>query len=223
MPTLMPQPVFRPLDANGNVMPGAKLWSYYAGTTTLLATFAEDGSFNTNPVILDSTGTAHVRLGAAAYKMDLFDANNVHQAAWPVDNVTAGGGGTVLVQSTTVTFGVSTDNQAQIAVTNLIPANVDVIVVTTFILTGLGTSRGLTAVAIGDGTTIDRWGVQNNLTAGRVSGGTNITPGCTPPLTDLVRYPAPQSVMLSALGGAFDTAGVMQVAVQYLDLTHRMS
>ena len=222
MPLLPPDLVFRPLDQNGNVMPGAKLYAYLAGTTTPHSLYAEDGSLLGTSVTLDSTGATKFRLDSSPYKLNLLDANNVQAPLWPVDNVTAGGGGTVLVQSTTVTFGVSTDNQATIAV-NIIPANVDVLVVTTFILTGLGTSRGLTAVAIGDGTTIDRWGVQNNLTAGRVSGGTNITPGCTPPLTDLVRYPAPQSVMLSALGGAFDTAGVMQVAVQYLDLTHRMS
>ena len=221
---LAPVLIFRPLTQNGQTMPGAQLFSYLAGSTTVQqALYAEDGSALPNPVVLDSTGAAKFRLGAGAYRLNLLDSNNVQQNLWPVDHVPGTApAGMVLVQSTTVTFGVSTDNQAQVSVP-IIPANVDVLVVTTFILTGLGTSRGLAGVAIGDGTTIDRWGVQNNITAGRVSGGTNITPGCTPPLTDLVRYPAPQSVMLSALGGAFDTAGVMQVAVQYLDLTHRMS
>jgi len=199
------------------------LYSFQAGTTVPLSTYAEDGSFNANPLILDANGMGHVRLGAAAYKLNLLDANNVQQPDYPVDNVTAGGGGTVLVVSTTITLGPGTDNQPQLLATNLMPANVDVVVVTTYIAGSFGISRGLNQIAIGDATTIDRWGVQTNLSVGAVSGGTNKDANCTPPLTDLVRYPAPQSVILTALGGAFDTAGQIQVAVQYLDLTHRMS
>src|SRR5262252_9914242 len=137
---LIPELLYRPLDQNGNIMPGAKLQSFAAGTTTPLTLYAADGSALPNPVILDSTGSAQIRMGSFPYKFNLLDANNVQAPNYPVDNVTSTGGGTVLVASTTVTFGVSTDNQATIAVTNLIPANVDVIVVTTFILTGLGTS-----------------------------------------------------------------------------------
>jgi len=223
MPLLPPDLVFRPLDQNGHVMPGAKLYAYLAGTTTPHSLYAEDGSLLGTSVTLDSTGATKFRLDSSPYKLNLLDANNVQAPLWPVDNVTAGGGGTVLVVSTTITLGPGTDNQPQLLATNLMPANVDVVVVTTYIAGSFGISRGLNQIAIGDPTTIDRWGVQTNLSVGAVSGGTNKDANCTPPLTDLVRYPAPQSVILTALGGAFDTAGQIQVAVQYLDLTHRMS
>jgi hypothetical protein len=81
------QPVFRAFDANGNPLAGGKLFSYAAGTSTLLATYADAARAtpNSNPVILDSTGQAKVFMGLANYKFILQDANGVQQ--WTIDSV----------------------------------------------------------------------------------------------------------------------------------------
>ena len=80
-------PVFRAFDANGVPLAGGKLFTYAAGTSTPLATYADAAGAapNANPVVLDSTGTAKIFLGPAAYKFMLQNANGVQQ--WTVDNI----------------------------------------------------------------------------------------------------------------------------------------
>lgn len=85
--TLSPSPKLQFFDANGNPLVGGKLYSYAAGTTTPLATYADyDGTTtNTNPVILDSRGEADVWLSSSYYKLKLTDSNNVE--IWTVDHI----------------------------------------------------------------------------------------------------------------------------------------
>lgn len=88
-PALVP-PVVRFSDANGKPLVGGKLFSYAAGTTTPLATYSASttGAVNTNPVILDSTGSATVFLGANVYKLVLQNSAGVTQ--WTADNIAQG-------------------------------------------------------------------------------------------------------------------------------------
>jgi hypothetical protein len=81
-------PVFRALDANGKPLSGGKLYTYIAGSSTPQSTYADPGgtSPNTNPVILDSTGSAKIFLAPQNYKFVLQDSNGVQQ--WTVDNIT---------------------------------------------------------------------------------------------------------------------------------------
>ena len=81
-------PVFRALDANGKPLSGGELYTYVAGSSTPQSTYADPGgaSPNTNPVILDSTGSAKIFLAPQNYKFVLQDANGVQQ--WTVDNIT---------------------------------------------------------------------------------------------------------------------------------------
>lgn len=90
MANLTPMPKFNERDANGEPLAGGKLYTYEAGTTTPLATYTDStgGTANANPVILDSSGRANVWLDAAAYKLVLYDANDV--LVWSVDNVLGG-------------------------------------------------------------------------------------------------------------------------------------
>ena len=80
-------PVFRAFDPNGQPLSGGKLFSYAAGSSTPLATYADAARVtpNTNPVILDSTGQAKIFMGLANYKFILQDANGVQQ--WSIDSV----------------------------------------------------------------------------------------------------------------------------------------
>jgi len=75
-------------DANGNPLAGGKLYTYAAGTTTLLATYIDSTgtTSNANPIILDSRGEANVWLvPGTSYKFKLTDANDVQ--IWVVDEI----------------------------------------------------------------------------------------------------------------------------------------
>jgi hypothetical protein len=86
--TLPPAIKFQPL-VGGVPLPGGKVYFFEAGTTTPQAVYAADGITSIgNSLTLDANGATSFRLGAGlAYKIDLFDANNVHQAGWPEDNI----------------------------------------------------------------------------------------------------------------------------------------
>lgn len=87
MATLSPPPKLQFFAADGTPLVGGKLYSYAAGTTTPLATYADSAGVttNTNPVILDSRGEANVWLGSSAYKLALYTSTNV--LIWTVDNI----------------------------------------------------------------------------------------------------------------------------------------
>lgn len=74
-------------DDNGAIAAGFSLWSYEAGTTTLLATYSDVDLTvaNTNPIVLDSAGRATIFLQGASYKFVLKDTDGV--TVWTRDNV----------------------------------------------------------------------------------------------------------------------------------------
>lgn len=85
---LLPNVIQQFRDANGNPLVGGKLYSYQAGTTTLQATYTDEtaGTPNSNPTILDSSGSAQVWLRwDLSYKLILQDSSGNQQ--WSVDNV----------------------------------------------------------------------------------------------------------------------------------------
>lgn len=86
---LLPPPKYQPLDLNGATLPGGKVFTYAAGTTTPLASYTDStgGTPNANPVILDSAGRASIWLGAAAYKIVLQTSTGA--SVYTVDNVTS--------------------------------------------------------------------------------------------------------------------------------------
>lgn len=65
-------------DTNGEPLAGGMIYSYEAGTTTPQATYtdATGDTPNTNPVILDSTGSAQIWMAPSSYKFVIADANN---------------------------------------------------------------------------------------------------------------------------------------------------
>lgn len=84
--TVLPQPVARFFNAAGAPLAGGKVYTYAAGTTTPLASYTDSTALvqNTNPVILDSTGSAPIWI-SGAYKVVLQDSNGVVQ--WTQDNI----------------------------------------------------------------------------------------------------------------------------------------
>jgi hypothetical protein len=99
--------------------------------------------------------------------------------------------------------------------TGLIPAGARVAGVTTEVLTGLGTTQGLTAFTIGDPVVPNRWGTQTTLTTGsQTDQGDFGDPNWQV-------YTVATDVQLAALGGLFDATGHIEVTAHYFFLTHR--
>jgi hypothetical protein len=88
--SLIHHPVLVFRDANDQPIPGARIFSYQAGTTTLSALYADAaGTVNlSNPAIADASGRliAYMPLGIA-FKLDVFDSLGVHVPGWPIDNI----------------------------------------------------------------------------------------------------------------------------------------
>lgn len=81
---------FTPVDGNGNVLPGAKLYFYVSGTDTPQDTFADSDLTvpNENPVEAEGDGTfPAIVLGPAPYKVVLKRADDT--LVWTVDPVLA--------------------------------------------------------------------------------------------------------------------------------------
>lgn len=87
--TVMPQPVFTGFDDNGNPLVGGLLYTYTAGTTTPLATYADVAltTPNANPVVLDAAGRHVVYLSPASYKFVLKTSAGV--TVWTQDNISS--------------------------------------------------------------------------------------------------------------------------------------
>jgi len=86
MPSLSPLPVSQFFDANGNPLAGGKLYTYISETTTPLATFnAQNGTENTNPIILNYRGEANVWLSNSLYTFVL--KNAFDEVIWTVNAI----------------------------------------------------------------------------------------------------------------------------------------
>lgn len=87
MAILSPAPKLQFFGSDGAPLVGGKLYSYAAGTTTLLATYADQSGVveNPNPIILNSRGEAGVWLGPSDYKLVLKTSTDVE--IWSVDDI----------------------------------------------------------------------------------------------------------------------------------------
>ena len=89
MASLTPTPFMQFMDANGEPLVGGKLYTYAAGTTTPLATYtdATGSTPNTNPVILNTLGSAAVWCGTQQYAFTLKTSTDV--LVWTADSLNA--------------------------------------------------------------------------------------------------------------------------------------
>lgn len=81
MPTISPPPRIQFFKADGSPLANGKLYTYQAGTTTLKETYTNSTGLaaNTNPIILDVSGSASVWLGYGKYDYALYDEDDVLQ------------------------------------------------------------------------------------------------------------------------------------------------
>ena len=163
MATITPNPKFQAIDANGQPIVGGKLYTYEAGTTTPLPTYTNQSGLvaNTNPVILDSSGSASVWLSTQPYKFVLKDSTDVE--IWVLDYLNAPDQ-TVLaaLANSTGSSLIGFIQAGSGAVARTVQSKLrDAISVTDF-------------GAVGDGVTDDTTAIQNALTlAGSGAGNTN--------------------------------------------------
>jgi len=137
------------------------------------------------------------------YKLILTDANDI--TLWEIDNYEFETGAPAvvsgLVNGMNEATGITTSAGAgTITVPSLIPLGYRVEGAIVRITTDFGTSNGLTQIAIGDATAVDRWGVIG-LTTGTQTIQQNFHAADRP--IAATAY----SIILSALGGTFDSAG----------------
>src|SRR4051812_43599865 len=88
MALICPNPRFHASQDDGTPAVGWKVSSFAAGTTTPLATFADQtgDTQNANPVILDGNGEASIWLDAnSAYKIVLSD--DLDAVQWTLDGI----------------------------------------------------------------------------------------------------------------------------------------
>lgn len=102
---LIPFIQLREFDNNGKLLDGGKIYFYQAGTNVPQDTFqnAQGTINNTNPVILDSAGSAKIFLLPSLYHVQIFDKNNV--LIHDIDNVgtpgsSVSGSGTFIILDT---------------------------------------------------------------------------------------------------------------------------
>lgn len=96
--SLSPAPYFTGLDNSGNPLSGGLLYTYAAGTTTPLATYADSGLVTplSNPIVLDSAGRAVIYLTNTSYKFILKTAGGTTlETVDPVTSVGAANSGLV--------------------------------------------------------------------------------------------------------------------------------
>jgi hypothetical protein len=83
-------------NANGLPLAGGQIYTYAAGTTTPQATYTSStGSTpNTNPIVLDSSGSANIWIGTLSYKFVVEDSlGNVLETVDGISIPSGGGGG----------------------------------------------------------------------------------------------------------------------------------
>jgi hypothetical protein len=201
---------------NGQPCIGARLYTMEANTSTPKAAYYDPYylSPHTNPIIMNDQGQAVVWLDGF-YHLRLEDADGVQLWDMPSYEFTGGAaptaGGMVsgLTEALNVTPGAGS---AVISVPNLVPLGYRVEGAIVKITGDFGASQGLTGIAIGDSTLMDRWG-QVALTTGQQTAQVNFRAADRPIAA------TPYSVLLSAQGGLYDGAGACTVRAFWSSIT----
>lgn len=90
---ILPNPIIRPLDANGEPVPFAKLYAYEAGTTTAAYVYLDSDLQipAAVPVVADASGQfPELFTTDALVKIDIKDSDDVSLPGFPVDNANKG-------------------------------------------------------------------------------------------------------------------------------------
>lgn len=205
---IQPWEIFTAYDTNGHPLVGGRLWTYEANSTTPKAAFHDPFYLNPHaqPIILNDMGQAIVWLDGF-YHLRLEDAEGVQ--LWDIMSYEFPSGAPAivagLVSGMTEATGITPSAGAgTITVPNLVPLGYRCEGAIVRIDTDFGTSNGLIGIAIGDSSALDRWGTVA-LTAGTSTGQRTFRDASRPIAA------TPYTIVLSAVGGPFDSAGAATV------------
>lgn len=205
---LVYMPLLQFFDNNGNVLAGAKLFSFLANTNTPAALFADAAGVTPlpNPAIADSAGKllAYAVRGLA-YKLELRDSNNVLQSGWPIDNIlldSAVAPANLLPTGMTVVAtqgtALAVDNQPFVTIPGFIVAGKLYLGCSVQVTQSFSTSHGLTSMNVGPFGATNLWGNPMGITVGSINS-TNRNQIFTPTTT--------VSLVVTANGGNFGPTG----------------
>jgi len=201
---------------NGQPCIGAKLYTYAANTSTPKAAYNDPYYLvpHANPIIMNDQGQAVVWLDGF-YHLRLEDREG--QQLWDMPSYEFAGGAdppaSGLVNGMTEAVNITPSaGSAVISVPNLIPLGYRVEGAIVKITTDFGASQGLSSIAIGDATLMDRFGTIG-LTTGLETGQRDFRAADRP--IAATAY----SVLLAALGGTFDGAGACDVRAFWSSIT----
>jgi hypothetical protein len=201
---------------NGQPCIGARLFTYEANTSTPKAAYHDPYylSPHTNPIIMNDQGQNVIWLDGF-YHLRLEDADGVQ--LWDVPSYEFAGGATPtsggLVSGMTEAVNVTPGaGSAVVSVPGLVPLGYRVEGAIVKVTTDFGASQGLSSIAIGDSTLMDRWGTVA-LATGQQTGQVNFR-GADRPIAATA-----YSVLLSALGGLYDGGGRCTVRAFWSSIT----
>jgi hypothetical protein len=209
---IFPFPHFQAVK-DGRPLIGGKLYTFEPSSSTPKSSFIDPYyiTSNTNPTILDDQGAATVFL-QDFYDLRLTDADDV--LIWTISNYTWESGATPpapgdkIMGSTDATVTPS-PGTGVIAIPSLVPTGYRCEGLTWSIVTGMGTSGGLTGILLGDAVANDRWGRLTDLTAGQSGGQVQFRSDTTPV------EPIPYVILAAAEGGVFDAVGALHVTAYW--------
>ena len=210
---LAPFVPWRQFDANGDPLAGGLLFSYIAGTSTPLTTYADPAGTtpHTNPVVLQDDGSAMVYLQAGAYyKLIQYDKDSVLQ--WSCDQIPGSGGSPAgSLQAATVTLNAVAGPGALVAPAAWQPGWRQ-LGVTARVTIAFSTTSGLTQLAMGDAVQFDRWGLCG-VTLGSTTDAADFLTGDSPWTTQAT------DVLVTPIGGGFGATGQVTLTLYYTTLS----
>lgn len=210
--TPFPKPTF--LDSNGDPLPGAKLFSFEAGTSTPKALFTDFDGLTplSNPAIADSAGRLEFWLATdVRYKLRLDTALDV--TVWEVDNVGEGlavgqiDAGYSIIKNKVQLTALSGD--LIMTASAIVPTNAVLISAQISISTTFGTGQGLTGLSIGTASAPQRYGGGVALVGGTLTGPADYRNYVLEPTT------ATLDIVVAAEGGPFDGTGALILTTRH--------
>lgn len=118
-----------------------------------------------------------------------------------------------LTRFTSASTTVAAAAAATLTATSLIPAGCVVIGTDTRVLTAFGATSGLTSFSIGDGSDADRFGVTEAITLNSTTDNDDWT------ITTVPMYASATNIVLTGVGGNFDTTGLIRITVHCVLVT----
>ena len=187
----------------GDIVTGVDVSVYVAGTALLADLFSDVVGVlpKANPFFNNATfGTVDFYVEEGTYDLNFTKDGYIFEqlANWTI--------GAPLLRHIVMVQAIP--GASLLLATDAIPAGARVSGVFVTNTVAFGSSRGLTGYSVGDGTTVDRWGV-NTLLQGVVTNQADFHSG------DLPIYPTAAAVVLSGVNGLFDANGTAQIEVVY--------